>query len=208
MTDDELDQRLRDAILAEEVDTSRVEHALHEQINGPRHVPGWAAAAAAVIAMIGAGALSYRTFVIEKATPQVCVAAAQDHHREVVNGDPRKWLTDLPSIDSLAEKQGVPASAIAAIATTGYRLERGRLCFLQKQIYLHLVYSKNAQVFSVYLRPTSQDPTFSDSVRDAKLGSEDLGYFQTRTLTAVFVSRTTGADAADFARASAIALRS
>ena len=65
-----------------------------------------------------------------------------------------EWLTDLPAIQSLAAKQGVPAAAIAALGTTGYRLERARLCLLKKQIFLHLVYSKRRLTkYSVYLRP-------------------------------------------------------
>jgi hypothetical protein len=193
MTDDELDQRVRAGVLAEQVDTSRVELAVRSRI-GQRHVPGWAVAAAAVIAMVAASALSYRTFHKEQ-TPPICVAAAQDHQREIVNGEPRPWLLDRSAIASLAEKQGVPASAVAALDTTGYRLERGRLCFLKKQIFLHLVYTKDGRELSVYLRP----PTglFNDSVR----GDEALAYFETNRVTAVFVSH--GADALAFARAGA-----
>jgi len=89
------------------------------------------------------------------------------------------------------------------LAATGYRLQRARLCFLQKQIYLHLVYSKDANLYSVYLRRRSSDPAFSRSVRSAKAGAEDLAYFQTNSLTAVFVGHTPGASAAQFANASA-----
>ena len=39
--------------------------------------------------------------------PPICVAAVQDHEREIVKGEPRRWLTDLSAVDSLAEKQGV-----------------------------------------------------------------------------------------------------
>jgi hypothetical protein len=77
-------------------------------------------------------------------------------------------------------------------------LERGRLCFLQKQIFLHLVYTKDGSELSVYLRPPSG--LFNDSVR----GEETLAYFETDRVTAVFVSR--GADALAFARAAATVL--
>jgi hypothetical protein len=127
-------------------------------------------------------------------TPPVCVAAAQDHEHEIVRSEPRRWLTDLSAIEALAEKQGVPAAAIPALGNSGYRLERARLCFLNKQIFLHLVYTKDGEQFSVYLRPLTQEASFSDSVR----GSEGLAYFQTKHVTAVFVSQT--ADAQAFAR--------
>jgi hypothetical protein len=188
MTDDELDQRLRASILAEEVDTSRVELAVRKQIRS-RRAARWALVAAAAI-------ISLAAFFWPR-IPAVCVAAAQDHEREIVKGEPRRWLSDLPAIDSLAAKQGVPASAIAALGTTGYRLERARLCFLKKQIYLHLVYTKDGNEYSVYLRPHNDETSFSKSVR----GSNNLAYFKTMRVTAVFVSDASSADAFVFAQA-------
>jgi hypothetical protein len=189
MTDDELDQRVRASILAEEVDTSRVATAVRNQIRKPRRVVLWSLAAAAASIALAA--------FLWPQIPPICVAAAQDHEREIVKGESRRWLTDLSAIDSLAEKQGVPASAIAALGTTGYRLERGRLCFLKKQIFLHLVYTKDGSQYSVYLRPRTDEASFSNSVR----GSENLAYFETNHVTVVFVSH--GANAQVFARLSA-----
>ena len=200
MTDDELDQRVRAAVLSEQVDTSHVELAVRNRIR-QRHIPGWAAAAAALIAMVGASVLSYRTFLKEQ-TPPICVAAAQDHEREIVKGEPRRWLTTLSAIESLAEKQGVPASAIAALDTTGYSLERGRLCFLNGRIFLHLVYTRNGDELSVYLKRRGSEFPFHGSVRQASIGPEDLAYFQTDRLTAVFVDEWRG-QAGAFARAGA-----
>ncbi|MGA2881494.1 MAG: hypothetical protein ABSG13_21295 [Bryobacteraceae bacterium] len=206
MTDDELDQRVRASILSEELDTSRVAAAVRSQIQTQRrHVRGWAVAAAALIAMVLAAGFSYRTFRREQ-TPQLCVAAAQDHEREIVNGEPRQWLSDLTAIQSLGAKQGVPASAIAALGTTGYSLERGRLCFLKKQIYLHLVYVKDGTEYSVFLRPLTNEAPFGHSVREVSVGAEDSAYFQTTRLTAVFVAGHSHAAAA-FARAGARVLQ-
>ena len=186
MTDDELDQRVRESILAEPIDTSRVAVAVRNQIRRRRHTARWACVA------IAAG-IALAAFFWPR-TPPVCVAAAQDHQHEIVRGEPRRWLTDPAAIESLAEKQGVPAAAISALGTTGYRLERARLCFLKKQIFLHLVYTKDGSQYSVYLRPPSNEASFSDAVR----GNAKLAYFETSHLTAVFVSQT--ADAEAFAR--------
>ena len=194
MTDDELDQRLRASILAEEVDTSRVVAAVRNQTRKPRRVALWALATAA------AASIALAAFLWPQ-IPPICVAAAQDHEREIVKGEPRRWLTVLSAIDALAEKQGVPASAIAALGTTGYRLERARLCFLKKQIFLHLVYTKDGSQYSVYLRPRTDEASFSNSVR----GAENLAYFETNRVTAVFVSH--GANAQAFARVSARAFQ-
>jgi hypothetical protein len=193
MTDDELDQRLRDSILSEEVDTSRVAAAVRNQIKTPRRITLWALAAVAASMALAAFLWPH--------VPPICVAAVQDHEREIVKGEPRRWLTDLSAIDSLAEKQGVPASAIAALGTTGYHLERGRLCFLEKQIFLHLVYTKDGSQYSVYLRPRSDEASFSNSVR----GDGNVAYFDTSHITAVFVGH--GASAQTFARVSAKAIQ-
>jgi len=200
--DCELDQRVRASVLAEQIDTSRVELAVRNQTRpNPRSVPGWAVAAAAIIAAVLAAGLSYRTFLKEQ-TPLLCVDAAQDHQREIVNGEPRRWLSDLSAIEALAQGQGVPVSAISALGTTGYRLERGRLCFLKKQIYLHLVYTKGDGEFSVFLRPRASE-SFDASVRGASVGGEDVAYFQSDRFTAVFVAHQSGADVLAFARAGA-----
>jgi hypothetical protein len=194
MTDDELDQRVRASILSEEVDTSRVAAAVRNQIRKPRRVTLWALAAAA------AASIALAAFLWPQ-IPPICVAAVQDHEREIVKSEPRRWLTDLSAIDSLAEKQGVPVSAIAALGTTGYRLERGRLCFLKKQIFLHLVYTKDGSQYSVYLRPRSDEASFSSSVR----GTANLAYFETSHVTVVFVGYAANAQA--FARISAKAFQ-
>ena len=203
MTDDELDQRVREGILAEEVDTSRVAAAVRNQIQTrQRHVPGWAVAAAALIVTALAATFSYQMFQREQ-TPPLCVAAAQDHEREIVKSEPRRGLTGLSAIEALAEKQGVAASAIAALGTTGYHLERGRLCFLNKHIVLHLVYTKHDDVFSVYLRPRDSESRFGPSVHQVSVGTEDLAYFQTDRLTAVFVAEQSKSNALAFANVGA-----
>ncbi len=153
-----------------------------------------------LIATLLAAGFSYRTFLKQQQIPQLCIAAAQDHQREIVKGEPRRWLTDIAAIDSLAQKQGVPPSAITALAGTGYRLQRGRLCFLDKQIYLHLVYSKDGEEFSVYLRPRGSE-SLGHSVRESEVGRENLAYFQSTDLTAVFVAHQASADVLEFARA-------
>ena len=195
MTDEELDQRLRAAILAEQIDTSSLERSIRKRMRRPR-VALWLAGVAACIAILIAA-------FFRPQTPLLCVAAAQDHRREIMEREPRPWLTEIAAIQSLAEKQGVPGSAIAALGTTGYHLERARLCFLKKQIFLHLVYTKDAEEFSVYLRPRGSDSPFDGSVRQASVGAEDLAYFETDRLTAVFVDERSKAQAAAFARAGA-----
>ncbi len=205
MTDDELDQRVRASILAEPLDTAPLERSIRARMS-KRSMSRRAVAVAAGIAWVALGGLAYRQFFGPR-TPAVCIAAARDHNIEVANGLPREWLSDEPAIQSLAAKQGIPAEAVAALDTTGYRLERGRLCFLKNQIFLHLVYTKGDEVYSVYLRRRDPEMGFGPSIRQASFDTEELAYFQTDRLTAVFVDEQSKAEALAFARAGARALR-
>ena len=111
------------------------------------------------------------------------------HRSDCVGSHPKSTSAKrkFPALSSTPRLQPHP-SAIAALSTTGYRLERGRLCFLKRQIYLHLVYTKDGDEWSVYLRPRGSE-SLGSSVREASVGSEDLAYFQTGRLTAVTVAR-------------------
>jgi len=203
MTDDELDQRLRASVLSEEMDTAQLQRSIRERMK-PALLPFWAMATAAGILLVIAGGLAYRAFT--PSAPPICVAAARDHGSEILDGVPREWLSDLAAIQSLAAQQGVPREAIAALGSTGYRLERGRLCFLDKQIFLHLVYSKDDFDYSVYLRPRGAQSPFDGSIHQASSGTENLAYFQTDRLIAVFVAEHSSADALAIARAAASVL--
>jgi anti-sigma factor RsiW len=200
MTDDELDQSLRASILSEHMDTAQLERSIREKIKRP-FLPRWALATAAGIALAITGGLAYRSLF--KPPPLICVAAARDHNHEIVNGAPREWLSEPAAIQSLAAQQGVPSAALAALGTTGYRLEGGRLCFLNKQIFLHLAYSKDDLELSVYLRPRGSQSPVDGSIHEASIDTEDLAYFQTAGLTAVFVAEHSRAEALAFARAAA-----
>jgi hypothetical protein len=201
MTDDELDQRLRASVLSENMDTAQLERSIREGLKGP-FLPRWALATAAGIVLAVVGGLAYRTF-FRTLPPPICVAAARDHSVEIQSGIPREWVSGVAAIQSLAAQQGVPSEAIVALGTTGYRLERGRLCFLDKQVFLHLVYSKDQFAYSVYLRPRGPQSPFDASVRHASFGMQALAYFQTNRLVAVFVAEQSTADALAIARAAA-----
>ena len=202
MTDDELDQRVRASILSEELDTAPLERSIRARMSqrmSKRWMPR-AVTMAAGLALIAAGGFAYRQLFGSR-TPPVCVAAARDHSTEVANGLPREWLSDVPAIQSLAVKHGIPAEAITALHATGYRLERGRLCFLKNEIFLHLVYIKGDEVFSVYLRRRDPEKGFGPSIRETSFDTEELAYFQTNRLTAVFVDEQSKEEALAFARA-------
>ena len=73
MTDDELDQRVRAGILAEELDTAPLERSIRERMR-QRSMPRRAVAVAAGLALLAAGGVAYRQF-FSPHTPGVCVAS-------------------------------------------------------------------------------------------------------------------------------------
>ena len=174
----------------------------------PRYVPRWTAIAAGLVAMAVAGFTSYRSFVKEENTPVSCIAAAHDHEQEIVKGEPHSWTRDLAGIGLLAQSQDIPESAITALGSVGYRLERGRVCLLEGQSYLHLVYRGPHAVFSVYLRLRDKDPLFRDSVRERSIGIDKVAFFQAGGLNAICVARASPQDVMAFAGAGLSALKS
>ena len=154
---------MRSAVLTEQIDVAPLERSIRGRV-GKRVLPRWAVPVAAGLAIIIAGGQSRTCALLRR-----CRGSS--------------------AIQFLAEKQGLPPSAIAAIGTTSYSLERARLCFLKKQIFLHLVYTRDGEEFSVYRRLRGSQSPFDGSVREASLGPEDLADFQTDRLAAVVVSR-------------------
>ncbi len=154
-----LDDRFREALLAEEVDVSRVNRRIRELIaaessgSGVPHLqprPGrWMTAAmgiAAAFLLVAAGYL-----LVPGHVARVYADAATDHQLEVVEQQPRRWMTDPAAIAALAEKQGISDSVPLELAS-GYRLQRAKVCQLDGRPFLHLVYSDGTREFSLFLR--------------------------------------------------------
>ena len=181
-----LDAKLRSSVLAEEIDSSALNRRVRQRIAAGR-ISGsarWMALTAGIAALFLAGTFGYRKFAEVQST-KLCADAAQDHIREVVRGQPRRWLSDLKAIEQLAERNGLPGSSVAAFAPSGYRLERAKLCRLDGHIFLHLVYTENGREFSTYLRRETtpgKAPTVSDTA------GEHVAYVRTSQVTAMVVT--------------------
>ena len=132
-------------------------------------------------------------------TMPVDAAAARDHRLEIMDRQPRKWLTDRASIEDLAGQQGLSGSVIAAMAPAGYRVGQGKLCRLDGRVFLHLVYTNGAANFSVFLQNTQEiagaRPIYTD-----KLGTEHIAGFEIHGLTALIVTEQSGNAALRLAR--------
>jgi anti-sigma factor RsiW len=194
-----LDAVLRETVLAEEVDSSRVELNV-------RMVVGVASGAVAaqtssrrwMFALAGLAAVLLLAIFLMRARP-VYAAAAKDHRLEIVELQPRPWSTDRSAIAALAQRQGVSDSAIDRIAPAGYHLAQGKLCFLDGKIFLHLVYANDAGKVSVFLRPADR----IEAVHAESHGAEHVAGFQDQKLSALFVTEQSGDAALRFARSAA-----
>ena len=189
------DATLREAVLAEDVDSSRVERNVRLVVGEP---VGQASGRRWMFALAGFAALLLVVVFLMRARP-VYAAAAKDHRLEIVELQPRKWSTDRASIAALAQRQGVPDSAIDGIAPAGYHLAQGKLCFLDGRIFLHLVYLNEAGKVSVFLRPADR----VEGMHAESHGAEHVAGFQDRKLSALFVTEQSGDAAMQFARSAA-----
>lgn len=219
-----LDARMREIIAGEHVDATAVERWIrarisNEPLNKIASIPArpagrrWVGAAMGIAAVLLLAAIGY----VGLSSPHVArvyADAAKDHQREVVEEEPRRWLSDRASIAALAQGQGIAASAPFAISSGPYHLERARLCFLDGRIYLHAVYTDGAHDFSVYFRVRGSEPLPGSAreidngriVHTSTLGTEEVASLQTKDLTVLTVSDRYSGDALQVARLAATAL--
>lgn len=154
MNDDELDRRLRDELLSTPIDSSAVERRVREEIASTsrfQFAPLRAAAAIAAVLLLAALALVVTRSSFRPQTVEICSAAARDHVREIVQQEPRHWISDRNGIDALGQRVGVASAAITNLTAPGYHLDRGKLCRLNGSVFLHLVYSNGAREISLFL---------------------------------------------------------
>lgn len=209
------DARVRDAVLSERIDVSNLDRVIRESLHAEplrstrRQFESvrrrWLAATVAVVAILIA--LGYHTLFGQRAAG-VYAAAAADHRMEILEQQPRAWFTDTSQIEALAQSQGVPPAEVQSVASGAYHLDRGKLCWLDGRIFLHLAFSDGNRRFSLYLRPrdagapprgvqTLDKPGPLDSMR---AGSEHVAAFQTSNLAAIVVTDQPGDAALQFAQ--------
>lgn len=156
-----LDARLREVILAQETDVTEVDRRVRGLIAAeakghklPVLEPRWRRGMA--VALSSAAALllivvAYHSLGAH--LPRAYWDAATDHRLEVIEHQPRPWLTDPEQIALLAEQQAIAPAALDRIASGRYHLVRAKLCYLDRRVFLHLVFSDGTREFSLYLRP-------------------------------------------------------
>ncbi|HEV2387132.1 MAG TPA: zf-HC2 domain-containing protein [Candidatus Acidoferrales bacterium] len=209
-----LDSQLRKALLAEDLPTDAIERRVLDRIAAaaapqaaarPALFQRWALAGMAAAAVLLA-AVGYLGLLARRPAP-VYADAVQDHQDEVVDHQPRKWRFDLPAIEALAVRELVPPADVLALAAHGYRLQRGKICRLDGQLYLHLVYDNGANQISVFLRQRNPSPLPGRPravanglpLFTAHMGREHVAGFNTSRLTALVVTTQSNESALDFA---------
>jgi anti-sigma factor RsiW len=178
----EMDTRLRRAMLSEAVDSSAIDASVKRRIGGSvrrRRV----SIAAGIAAMLIAAVFIYRNAI---AVNPVYADAALDHRQEVVEHEPRTWVSGADAIMALGDRQGLADPALAAFSPQGYRLEGARLCRLNGKVFLHLVYTNGQHEISVFMcRP---DRTHARSAGTARVGSEYVAAFETERVSGLVVA--------------------
>jgi anti-sigma factor RsiW len=185
----EFNERFRAEILADRVDTLPLDSRVMARIASQRALRRtWITAGISVAAVMLAGLIGYRT-LFPRTAQAVYAAAARDHRYEVVDRNPRKWQTDSGSILDLVVRRGVAASIIPAFAPAGYRLAEGKLCLLNGQIFLHLVYTNGRENYSVYVGPGEEGKSLAVSaISAADVGAEHVAGFDYGTRKALVVT--------------------
>jgi Putative zinc-finger len=217
-----LDAGLRDAVLSEEINATNVDRRVRQLIAAsggvllvdPKRSPRshrWVMAALGVAALLLLVLGGYRA-LLGTHVAKVYADAARDHKFEVVDRQPRKWSVHPDALAALAAKEGVPFLAVQALASGNYKLERTKICYLDKHLYLHMVFLDGAQEFSVYLRPRDNQPLAGtlreiangDPIYVSDSGNEHMASFETSQLMGMIVtdqSRSASLDYAHFAAA-------
>jgi len=217
-----LDARLREVLLSEDVNVARVNRRIREMLGqqsleaavksvGPPR-GRWMTAAMGIAAAFMLFVAGY--LLIPSRVSQVYADAAEDHRSEVIDRSPRPWLSDAAQIEALARKQGIDA-AIPGELASGYRLARGKMCWLDDRVYLHLVYSDGTRVFSLFLRSRDAENLdarirgFSNGrlLRECASGNEHLASFTTPHLNAIVATDDSAAASLEDAKLASAAIR-
>jgi anti-sigma factor RsiW len=210
-----LDGRLRQVLLAEDVDVGRVHRRIRERMAAEAVPPSvvsvqpgggrWLKAVLGIAAAIVLALAGYLSFPGRFA--KVYADAAQDHQTEVVDHGPRHWTTDRTELAALAQRLGISLNVPEELAG-GYHLEHGKICRLDGQLFLHLVYTDGTTEFSLFLRPrdgerlTGRISGASNGrlLRASDSGREHLAAFATSHLIAIIAVDKPGAESIECAR--------
>lgn len=180
------DDRIRQALAAEDYPAAQTVQAVQHRIAAARHAQARrfqavAGLAAALLTAVFTGYV-WRT---NQQSHRIFADAARDHRLEVTEHLPRRWRSDLAEIGVLARRFGLTAEKAQALAPSGYRLLQAKTCGLDGHAELHLVFSDGAQQISLYVRPR---PGALAAITTAEFGAEALALVQNARYSALAVA--------------------
>jgi anti-sigma factor RsiW len=200
--DAEIDKLIRESMANDATDSSSVDRRIRARVRLEQRNRRWLLAGAGIAAVLALAVASYR--IAARPSP-IFAAAAHDHRVELVEKQPRKWTADPAALAPLAARVGVPLARATAFTPAGYHFSGGRLCLLNGQIFLHLVYAGAGGDVSLFLR-NDQGGGDSARVRENRYDAEYVAGFRNNTLSAVFVTDQPGGTAIKLAQSAAATL--
>ncbi len=195
------DDLLRDAFAEQPLETRELRSRVWRQISVPerkrflffrRRPIRFMAAAALVIIAVTAGII----YFVRQAPVTVYASAVDDHVEEVVQRVPIPGWRETPAeIERLAWQELDDRDFVSQIKLADYRLERGRVCDLAGEEYLHLVYKNERREISIFVRrrggelPGAVVETVNGcALHEASAGRFEVAGFQSERFTVLVVS--------------------
>jgi hypothetical protein len=201
-----LDAALRGVAAVETVDSRALDRRVREQIaaesaagDGSPFEARLKPRRRRLIEVVGiAAAVALMVFTYQELSPPrsggMLKAAAEDHKREVVDGQWRLWLRDPTAINTLMEQIGVTSQSLTSVAPAGYHLDRAKRCPLGGVSFVHLVFTNGTQEFSVYLGAAvpraklAKEGANQAGIYAADFDANHVDCFETPRLTAMVVA--------------------
>ncbi len=203
---DRLDGVLREVLVSEELDVSRVLARARNQMQAaPRTSWRLRLAALAATASLVAALVVFTALPSRVQPPALYADAAEDHADEVIFHQPREWVRGDAAVEQMVQSRLGTGVLMASLAPAGYHLDRGKICGLLNQPYLHLVYSNGSREVSFFVRARGNEQVPGNivgrvngvPVRAGRAKGLDVAGFQSSLLTILVVSP--GPDAVEFA---------
>jgi len=143
-----MDARLRKALCAGLPEAGALERSVSRQI-AQKRAEWWQLIAAVAAVLLIIAVLNYGIFRPGPGA-RLFMEVTRDHRQEVIEHQPRRWRSGPSEIEELAARYQL--RDVAALAPAGYRLEHAKMCGLDGQPALHLVYTNGVQEVSLFVR--------------------------------------------------------
>ena len=180
----QVDERLAASIGSDLPDSVRIEQAVRRQIAAARAQRRFFAAGA-IAAGVALAIIGTYAFLRFATPPRLYTDAAEDHHAEVIEKQPRRWRSSAPEIETLVQQSGLSGAQVASLAPQGYSLELAKNCGIDGQRMLHLVFTNGVHRYSVFVRAQRTSP---QKVRIYRSNSEEVASLDTGQFRAIVVT--------------------